>query len=48
MTDISITIDGLIVECTSGMTLLEAADAAEIYIPRLCHHPDLPPASKVG
>lgn len=47
MTDISITIDGRTIECISGMTLLEAADAAEIYIPRLCHHPVLPPASKV-
>ena len=47
MTDISITIDGRTIECTSGMTVLEAADAAEIYIPRLCHHPVLPPASKV-
>ena len=48
MTDISITIDGRSVECPSGITVLEAADVAEIYIPRLCHHPDLPPASKVA
>jgi [NiFe] hydrogenase diaphorase moiety small subunit len=27
----------------SGQTILEAADAAGIYIPRLCYHPSLPP-----
>lgn len=37
------TIDGVAVEAEPGQTLLEAADAAGIYIPRLCAHPDLRP-----
>jgi len=45
--EIKITIDGIPVPCSVGMTILEAADAAEIYIPRLCHHPDLPPTKEV-
>ena len=32
------------VEAAGGQTILEAADAAGVYIPRLCHHKDLPPA----
>lgn len=40
---ITLTIDGLEISAESDMTLIEAADAAGIYIPRLCHHPDLPP-----
>ncbi len=35
-------IDGKTVECPEGKTILEAADLTGIYIPRLCHHPDLP------
>lgn len=38
-----ISIDGVEISAVPGMTLIEAADAAGIYIPRLCHHPDLPP-----
>ncbi len=41
--NLTITIDGSPISCHDGMTILEAADGAEIYIPRLCHHPDLPP-----
>jgi len=40
-------IDGKPVECSEGMTILEAADSAGIYIPRLCYHPDLPRASEI-
>ena len=47
MAELNITIDGRIVSCTEGMTVLEAATTAEIYIPRLCHHPDLPCARDV-
>ena len=47
MAELTITIDGRIVSCTEGMSVLEAAAAAEIYIPRLCHHPDLPCARDV-
>ena len=37
------TVDGAEVEATEGQTVIEACDAAGIYIPRLCHHPELKP-----
>ena len=37
------TIDGQPVEVPAGTTILEAARLANIYIPSLCYHPDLPP-----
>ena len=37
------TIDGVEVAAEPGQTILDAADAAGIYIPRLCAHPDLKP-----
>ncbi len=40
---VTITIDGRNIEARPGQTILEAADAAGIYIPRLCSHPDLKP-----
>lgn len=40
---VKITIDGKEIDATMGETILEAADAAGIYIPRLCSHPDLKP-----
>jgi len=40
---ISLTIDGLPVSATPGMTVLQAADNAGISIPRLCHHDKLEP-----
>ncbi|NNF43412.1 MAG: 2Fe-2S iron-sulfur cluster binding domain-containing protein [Phycisphaerales bacterium] len=40
---ITITIDGVEVPATPGQTILEAADAAGIYIPRLCYRPGLEP-----
>jgi len=36
-------IDGQTVQAEEGMSILEAAQANEIYIPHLCHHPDLVP-----
>jgi [NiFe] hydrogenase diaphorase moiety small subunit len=36
-------IDGIEVEASEGQSVLEACDAAGIYIPRLCHHPELEP-----
>ncbi len=42
MTMVSVTIDKTPVEVPRGITILEAADQAEIYIPRPCAHPDLP------
>ena len=40
---INVTIDGVQVQVEEGVTALEAAVKAGIYIPTLCHHPDLPP-----
>ncbi|MBN2311805.1 MAG: (2Fe-2S)-binding protein [Candidatus Hydrogenedentes bacterium] len=39
----TIIIDGVEVAAQPGQTILEAADQAGVYIPRLCYHPDLPP-----
>ena len=36
-------VDGVQVTATPGQSILEACDAAGIYIPRLCYHPDLEP-----
>jgi [NiFe] hydrogenase diaphorase moiety small subunit len=38
---ITLTIDGVTVEALPGQTILEAADQAGIYIPRLCHQSGL-------
>jgi [NiFe] hydrogenase diaphorase moiety small subunit len=43
MSDITITIDGVAVPAEPGQTILEAADAAGIYIPRLCAQSELSP-----
>ena len=43
METISLTIDGLPVRARKGQTVLEAAQAAGIYIPTLCADPDLRP-----
>ncbi len=40
---ITIYIDDATVEAKPGQTVLEAADEAGIYIPRLCYHKDLVP-----
>jgi len=39
----TITIDGVEVIAKAGQTIMQAADAAGIYIPRLCYHKDLLP-----
>ncbi len=39
---VKLTINGINVEAESGSTILTAADSVDIYIPRLCYHPDLP------
>ncbi len=41
---ITLTINGQEVTAPAGSTILEAAEGAGIYIPTLCHHPDLKPA----
>jgi [NiFe] hydrogenase diaphorase moiety small subunit len=38
-----ITIDGQIVPFENGQTVMQAATAAGVYIPHLCHHPDFTP-----
>ena len=43
MDRIALTIDGVQIAADPKTTLLEAALAAGIYIPHLCHHPDLEP-----
>ena len=43
MENIILTINNREVEATRGMTVLEAAQTAGIYIPTLCHYPDLEP-----
>jgi [NiFe] hydrogenase diaphorase moiety small subunit len=39
----SITIDGKTIPFEDGQTIMEAATAAGVYIPHLCHHPDYTP-----
>jgi len=41
--EIRLTINGQEVTAKKGMTVLEAAQLADIYIPTLCHDPDLEP-----
>ena len=38
----TITIDGIRLEVPENKCVLESALQAGIYIPHLCHHPDLP------
>ncbi len=40
---VTFTIDGVEVKAKPDQTIMEAADAAGIYIPRLCYHKDLLP-----
>jgi ferredoxin len=40
--EITISIDNHEVQSREGASIIEAADAAGIYIPRLCYRPDLP------
>jgi len=43
MSEILLQIDGIEVKAKEEMTILEAAQSAEIYIPTLCHHEKLEP-----
>lgn len=43
MSEILLQIDGREVKATEGMTVLEAAQSAGIFIPTLCHHEKLEP-----
>ena len=42
MGKVSLFIDGVQIQAEEGMSVLEAALSAGIYIPHLCSHPDLP------
>ena len=44
MAECTVNIDGKDVLVRAGTTILEAAGAADVYVPCLCSHPDLPPA----
>ena len=44
MKKVSLTIDDVDIKEESDMTVLEAASKNGIYIPHLCHHPDLSPS----
>lgn len=44
---VNVTIDGIGVSVPEGTTILNAAQQARIYIPRLCHHPDLSPVHEL-
>jgi NADH dehydrogenase/NADH:ubiquinone oxidoreductase subunit G len=44
MAEIRLVIDGAEVICHEGMTILEAAEKADVKIPTLCHKPDLSPS----
>src|SRR3990172_4188376 len=41
MSALCVTVDGLPVSVAAGSTVLDAADAAGVYVPRLCAHPSL-------
>ena len=43
---ITFTIDGVEISATKGQTIMQAADDAGIYIPRLCWHKDLSPGGR--
>ncbi|KPV64856.1 MAG: Sulfide dehydrogenase subunit alpha precursor [Candidatus Bathyarchaeota archaeon BA1] len=43
MNTISVFINDVGVEVVEGSSILEAARKADVYIPSLCYHPDLPP-----
>jgi [NiFe] hydrogenase diaphorase moiety small subunit len=41
--EVTFTIDGTEITCPAGKTILQAADAAGVYIPRLCYYKGLKP-----
>jgi [NiFe] hydrogenase diaphorase moiety small subunit len=43
MESLTFSVDGMAVSALPGQSVLQACDAAGIYIPRLCFHPDLTP-----
>lgn len=47
MATVTIFVDNKEVKAETGLSILEATRKAEIYIPTLCHHPDLPLSRRV-
>ena len=45
---IKINIDGKEIDCNSNQSILEASLNADIYIPSLCYHPDIPSYGACG
>ncbi|MHB8765389.1 MAG: 2Fe-2S iron-sulfur cluster-binding protein, partial [Deferrisomatales bacterium] len=45
---VPVTVDGVAVAVPPGATLLQAADAAGVYVPRLCAHPALTARGRCG
>lgn len=45
---IQIKINDIAIEVPKGTTILEAAKRAQVNIPKLCNHPDLPPTAACG
>ncbi|HEY6094136.1 MAG TPA: 2Fe-2S iron-sulfur cluster-binding protein [Gallionellaceae bacterium] len=43
MSEISFSLDGQTITCVEGQTVMQAAIAAGVYIPRLCYHPEFKP-----
>ena len=43
MSKVNFILDGLQLTSTNDKTILEAALENGVYIPNLCHHPDLKP-----
>lgn len=39
---VKLTINGIKIEAEKGSNILIAAESVDVYIPRLCYHPDLP------
>lgn len=48
MEKVKITIDEHVLMIEEGRTIMQAAEQANIYIPHLCHHPDLPDLGECG
>jgi len=44
---VTFAVNNMEVKAQKGSSILEAARNAEIYIPSLCYHPDLPPSRKM-
>lgn len=43
MSEVNFTLDGNTIPCNEGQTIMQAALAAGVYIPRLCYHPEFTP-----